>query len=382
MPWGTPIEQPMTAWIRQNHAKLQFGLRMTFAALLTYAIGEALELSQIYWAVLSAVVVIQGSAGGSLKTGIDRLVGTVGGAVWGAIIAVLIPHTSHAALGAALLLAIAPLAVVTGYKPSYRVAPITAIIVLMGGSLLQTDPVTSAISRVFEISLGSAIAILVAFFILPARAHRLLARSASATVSAMAELTGMLAAHPCSAANAGQFLPALNRIRTLIAQSETRAEEAKVERANHLSGAPDPEPLARTLRRLRHDLAMMVRALSLPLAKPARDRVEQPLEALFGALGLWLNAAAKALREGTRAPSLDAFHAAIEAYKAAIAGGGQEALRYEAGSNDTERVFALLFLFEQMQQNLEDLAARTNELGGQEAVTGAAALTQPASSGG
>jgi uncharacterized membrane protein YccC len=367
----------MTAWLRQNRAKLQFGLRMTFAALLTYAIGEVLALSQIYWAVLSAVVVIQGSAGGSLKTGIDRLVGTVGGAVWGAIIAVLIPHTSHAALGAALLLAIAPLAVVTGFRPPYRVAPITAIIVLMGGSLQQTDPVTSAVSRVFEISLGSAIAILVAFFIVPARAHRLLARAASATVSAMAGLAATLAAHPCSAANAGQFLPALNRIRALIAQTETRAEEAKVERSNYLTGAPDPEPLARTLRRLRHDLAMVVRVLSLPLAQPARDRVERALEALFGALAEWLTGAAKALRDGARAPGLDALHAAAETYKGAIAGGGQEALRYEAGSNETARVFALLFLFEQMQQNLEDLAARTNELAGKPEVSSGLAMAEP-----
>jgi uncharacterized membrane protein YccC len=368
----------MTAWLRQNQAKLQFGLRMTFAALLTYAIGEALALSQVYWAVLSAVIVSQGSAGGSLKAGIDRLVGTVGGSIWGAIIAILISHTSPAALGAALLLAIAPLAVVTGFRPPYRVAPITAIIVLMGGALQQTDPVTSAIARVFEISLGSAIAILVAFFILPARAHRLLARTASATVSAMADLAAILAAHPCSATNAGQFLPAISRIRTLIAQTESRAEEAKVERSNHLTDAPDPEPLARTLRRLRHDLTMVVRALSSPLAPPARDRVEPALEALFGALGGWLTVDAKALREGAPAPSLDAVHAAAEAYKAVIAGGGQEALRYETGSNDTERVFALLFLFEQTQQNLEDLAARTNELAGKRDVFTASSLTQPA----
>jgi uncharacterized membrane protein YccC len=369
----------MKAWLRQNQARLQFGLRMTFAALLTYAIGEALALSQIYWAVLSAVVVMQGSAGGSLKAGIDRLVGTVGGAIWGAIIAILIPHTSPAPLGLALLLAIAPLAVMTGFRPPYRVAPITAIIVLMGGSLLQTDPVTSAISRVFEISLGSAIAILVAFFIVPARAHRLLARSASAVVSAMADLVATLAASPCSGANAGQFMPAISRIRALIAQTETRAEEAKVERSNYLTGAPDPEPLARTLRRLRHDLTMMVRALSLPLSQPARGRVEPALEALFGTLGGWLTAAAKALTEGVRAPSLDILRAAVETYKAAVASGGQEALRYETGSNDTERVFALLFLFEQIQQNLEDLAARTNELAGKLDVSSAPAEARPAS---
>ncbi len=352
----------MKAWLRLHQAKLQFGLRMTVAALTTYAVGEALGLAQSYWAVLSSVVVIQGSVGGSLKAGIDRLAGTIGGSVWGAAISILVPHDSPLQLGIALLLAIGPLAVVTGFRPAYRVAPITAIIVLMGGPLLQANPAYSAASRVLEISIGSAIAVAVAFLIVPARAHRLLARSAGAAVSAMAGVAGMLAAAPCTATNAGSLLSALNRIRTLIAQTETRAEEAKVERANHLTDAPDPEPLARTLRRLRHDLAMIVRALAAPLSQPLRERVEPSLEALLRALEAWLTAVAKALIERNPAPDIGAVHEAAEAYKTAVAGAGQEALKYEAGADGTERVFALLFLFEQIQLNLTDLAARTNEL--------------------
>src|SRR5262249_25691550 len=109
-----------------------------------------------------------------------------------------------------------------------------------------------------------------------------------------------------------------------------------------------------------------------------RDRVEPALEAMFGALGCWLTAVATALLERARAPDLGDLHSAAEAYKAAVAGGGQEALRYEAGSNDTERVFALLFLFEQMQQNLEDLAARTNELAGKPKISSGPVMAQPA----
>jgi uncharacterized membrane protein YccC len=353
----------MKAWLRQNRAKLQFGLRMTLAAIAAYAAGEALELAQTYWAVLSAVMVMQGSVGGSLKAGIDRLAGTAGGAVWGAAVAILVPHESASALGAALLLAVAPLAAVTAFWPAYRVAPITAIIVVMGGQLVQADPVSSAISRVFEIALGSVIAILVAFFILPARAHRLLVTSASAAASEMAGMASMLARAPGSGANGAALLQILLRIKDLIAQTETRAGEAKVERSNHLSDAPDPEPLARTLRRLRHDFAMAVRALGSPLQEAIRTRVEAPLEAVFAALSDWLEAVSKALAAGEYPPPLDLFAAAVEDYKAAVASPEKEALTY-AGTGETERVFALLFLFEQMLQNLHDLAARTAELAG------------------
>jgi hypothetical protein len=124
---------------------------------------------------------------------------------------------------------------------------------------------------------------------------------------------------------------------------------------------------------------MAVRALSSPLSQPAQDRAGPALEAVFGALSSWLSATAQALRDGACAPGLEAVHAAAQAYKAAVAGGAQEALRYETGSNDTERLFALLFMFEQMQQNLKDLAARTNEFAGEPGVSSTAGLAGSAS---
>lgn len=333
---------------------------MTLAAFLSYALGEALGLAQSYWAVLSAVIVMQGSVGGSLKAGVNRLIGTVGGAIWGSFVSIAIPHDTTAALAAALVAAIAPLAVATGFRPDYRVAPITAIIVLMSTAASKTDPLIPALSRVLEIGLGSAIAIAVALFILPARAHRLLARSAGAAVSAMADMASILSVSPGAGIGAQSLLKVQARLRAAIAQAETRAGEAKVERSNRLSAGPDPEPLVRTLRRLRHDLAMLARALSAPLSPPARERLEAPLAALAGSLSTWLAAAAKALAAGQTAPPLSAVHAAAEGYKAAVE--GQSTLTYEAGSGDIRRVFALLFLLEQMLHNLQDLSDRTAEL--------------------
>jgi uncharacterized membrane protein YccC len=354
----------MKAWLRQNQAKLQFGLRMTLAALASYAVGHALGFAQVYWAVLSAVMVIQGSVGGSLKAGINRLIGTIGGAIWGAIVAILVPHHDPKGFGIALLIAVAPLAIMTGFRPDYRVAPITAIIVLLGTPLLQSDPVDSAISRVFEISLGSAIAIAVAFFIWPARAHGLLARAASAASLAMAGMASQLAHAAGTGGGAEELMKSLNRIRTLVAQTEARADEAKVERANHLAGGPDPEPLARTMRRLRHDLAMLARALGTPFAEFTKAFAAKPLEEVLLSISAWLEAVSSALAAGEGPPDLDSVHAAVETYKSAVSAAGHGELTYETASSDTQRVFALLFLFDQMLQNLHDLSDRTAELAG------------------
>lgn len=354
----------MTAWLAKNQVRLQFALRMTFAALASYGLGEVIGLAQTYWAVLSSVIVIQASVGGSLRACINRLIGTVGGAFWGAGVALLIPHNTTAALAAALFAAVAPLAILTGFRPDYRVAPVTAIIVQMAPSLMQSDPVTSAVSRVFEISLGSAVAIAVAYFILPARAHQLLARSATGVLTAMAEMVSLFAAHPCSGTKAAELLKVQNRIRTGIGQTETCASEAGVERSNRLSAGPDPEPLARTLRRLRHDLAMIARALETPFSEQVRQHIEAPLRALFSALGAWLAADSQALAAGKPSPNLEAVKAAMEDYKKAVAGNGQDGLSYQAGNKDMVRAFTLLFTFEQTLQNLQDLADRTSEFVG------------------
>ena len=54
---------------------------MTVAGLLTFGLGELLGVQQVYWAVLTAVIVMQASVGGSIKATLDRLLGTIAGAV-------------------------------------------------------------------------------------------------------------------------------------------------------------------------------------------------------------------------------------------------------------------------------------------------------------
>src|ERR1700757_1743763 len=56
---------------------------MTVAGLLAYLLAEMFALPQGYWAVFSAIIVIQASVGGSVKATIDRVIGTIGGAVAG-----------------------------------------------------------------------------------------------------------------------------------------------------------------------------------------------------------------------------------------------------------------------------------------------------------
>jgi len=83
-------------------------------------------------AVLTAVVVTQMSVGGSLKATIEYLIGTLGGAIYAGVIAVLIPPVNEISLLIALAMTVAPLALLAAINVNFRVAPFTAVIVAWG----------------------------------------------------------------------------------------------------------------------------------------------------------------------------------------------------------------------------------------------------------
>ena len=62
--------------MERRGGELRLALRTTLAGLITFALAELLNLPQGYWAVLTSVIIMQGSVGGSLKAGIDRLIGS------------------------------------------------------------------------------------------------------------------------------------------------------------------------------------------------------------------------------------------------------------------------------------------------------------------
>src|SRR6201996_6280020 len=161
----------LSALLRSRKTQLALALRVTVAAVGAYAFATALHLMLPLWAVLTSLIVTQMSVGRSLKTTRDYLLGTVGGAIYGAAIAVLIPHSGEAGLLALLVLAIAPLAFIAAINPSLNAATVTAVIVLLVPTMSHGNPLDSAIDRVLEVLVGAVCGLLASFFVLPSRAH-------------------------------------------------------------------------------------------------------------------------------------------------------------------------------------------------------------------
>ena len=60
-------------------------------------------------------------------------------------------------LSLALVIAVAPLAWLTTFSPGFRIAPITAILVLLSSMGITMGPVDFAVERLLEIGLGCAV---------------------------------------------------------------------------------------------------------------------------------------------------------------------------------------------------------------------------------
>lgn len=346
-------------------AELKLALRVTIAGTLAYAVTKIFDLPQGYWAVITAVVVMQASVGGSLKAAIERFSGTLAGAVYGGLVAAFVPHSSPLSLGAAIVTALFPLALLAAVKPAFRVAPITSLIMLLPPTGQAIGPLASAFDRVLEITLGNIVGVVVSLFILPARAHNLMTEAAAKVVSLNAALFSVfieeLTAGPKSRSALQKLHP---QIRSALKKAEAAAEEAARERKSHLTEAPDPEPLIRTLYRVRHDLVMIGRAASSPLPAPVRERLNPSLTALHEAAHRLLRDLAQALQNRKTPPASDAFEEALSTFSNEAEALRSDSVIHELPGKAFGQIFALGFALEQFRQDLGDLLARTQELAG------------------
>jgi uncharacterized membrane protein YccC len=357
-------EPPHPGWrdrLWRSRAELRLGARMTVAALLSYAVGEALGLVESYWAVLTAIIVMQANVGGSLKAMTERLLGTIGGSIWGLVVILTLPHKDPLTTGLALLVVLTPLAVLAAFRPGLRVAPVTGAVILLSALASQSGPIYAAGNRVLEIALGCVLSFLVSLALLPARAHLQLAELGGKALDLMADELLILSAMVRGQGEGEALEPLRVRLRGLFTKLDAVGEEALRERSSHLSDGPDPRPFLRTLRRLRNDLVILSRAAVLPVPPEALPALDAPIDRASDALAALLRGVGEALQRHAPPPASDAALSAVERYAQALAalrkGGTLRPLTDEA----IARLFSLSFAFDQLRQNMIDLAGRCGE---------------------
>ncbi len=165
---------------------LKHAARTAVATVATLLLVEALGLPQGYWAVITAVIVMQANLGGSIRAGWSRLAGTAVGAIFG-ILAAMALGQGWLAVGLAVFATITICTLVPHLRDSARVAGITAVIVILAGHPGEA-PAWLGLFRFIEISVGIVTALVISTVVFPSRAREALDRGLARTFEDLASL--------------------------------------------------------------------------------------------------------------------------------------------------------------------------------------------------
>ncbi len=327
--------------------------------MLAYAIATALGLPQGFWAVLTTIIISQNSVGGSLKAALERLVGSLCGALVGAIAAILLPSHAPLPVGVALVVAIAPLALLTAFSPGFRVAPVTAIIVLLSTGAATMGPLGFALDRVLEIALGTVIGLAVSLLVAPARAHAQVREAASQATTLLAEIMAALA--PAVRTGAPDLGTLPTRVQAALNRLDMAVEEAARERRSRLSDDAGCEPLFRTLRRLRQDILGFNRMLNTAWPDQVQAVLAAPWSVLAAAIEATLRSLARDLMRRRAPEDAAALRTGMADFNAAIDAVRRDGLTRDLPADAVGRILGSVFLADQLHRDLEDLVARVRE---------------------
>lgn len=138
-------------------AVLSHSVRTAIAAMASFLIARLLRLPEAYWAPITTLVITQSSIGTALAVSWQRFVGTILGALVGAVVAayfrpqVLVFGVSVLILGLLCLL-------VHSDRSAYRFAGVTLAIIFL---IPRTNPPWQiALHRFAEVSIGIGVALL------------------------------------------------------------------------------------------------------------------------------------------------------------------------------------------------------------------------------
>ncbi len=340
----------------ERKAQWRYCLRLTVAGVAAFALAQFANFPlHGLWAVLTAVVVTQISVGGSLRATAEYVIGTLGGAIYATAVALIVPHETNVQLAIALAISIAPLALLASLDVRFRVAPFTAVLVLFVSNWFHQDPLESGALRIVEVLIGGLTAIVVAIVILPERAHARAIEAAAGILERFADLLPMLFKGFTQQIDVEAMYAKQDELGAAVFHFQEVASEVKEERLTAFVDELDDAALGRTLLRLRHDLVILGRAATEPLPPDFAKRLCVPLDQIAHHVVVHFRDCADALRRRVAVSSPQAIAAAYDAYAQEFAALRAEGLARSLSVPDLERVFALGFALEQLNNDLSDL---------------------------
>ncbi len=290
--------------------QMRQAVKTALAAVIAYLATTLLRLPEGQWAVISVVVVSQAHLGGSLRAGRARILGTAVGASLG-VAAISAFGSSLGGLVLAIGLAIGLCAYLLHVHDSFRMAGLTAVIVLAGGH--YDNPLLYGFTRFLEISIGVGVALGVSYLLWPARAGSSLKRGVAEALRLEARFLQALANSrfptDCDPKNERATRAALDQAR---AANRALLDQAR----NEPSGLTREENLVVSLynftERIAEHLMAMEYAVHFRQLDPLHGQVFEAIDDLWRNCAATMRALADAIDRDALPPPLDPLRLAAQ----------------------------------------------------------------------
>ncbi|MGJ7510144.1 FUSC family protein [Variovorax sp. GT1P44] len=289
--------------------KRHHGLQLMAAVVLAYAASRLIGLPEQFWAVMSTLIVMRPSSGGTLDAGWDRARGTMIGVLSG-LLGAWLQHAGVDVIASTLAI-VAMLSFASAASPALRSAPIAALIVLGAGHLAGHSAMQAAELRVIQIAIGIGVAMAVALVSSRYRAPARFNKGCAALLHRMARQVQLSGAHgktgDADAEKAAAALRgALDRLSVLAGSADRES------RLFRRKGASIDERLhqrtAALVRRIVQDTSVLNRVLRVQPAQDAATAASLALSSVADALAGLGQPDLRSLREAGEPASASASH--------------------------------------------------------------------------
>lgn len=210
----------------------RYATRTTVAVLLTWLTLRTFGMRDPLWALYSVIVVSEPHVGGAIRLGMERAFATLVGAATGLLAFCVFGH-ELLALAAAVFSVIVLAAYALHLPGNWKIAPLTAALVVGTALLAQTTSWSAAlwpaIMRLLEVLYGILVAVLVGRWVLPDQALPHLQQALADNLGRCQRFYQHLACNLLGEAVSPNFEPEKRAIRQAIAQLHHLTVESRQE---------------------------------------------------------------------------------------------------------------------------------------------------------
>ena len=285
-------------------------------------------------------------------------IGRVAGAIIGAVIGVawLFVGGAESLLmtGGGIVIAGAATAYLAGLKPTLRYGSVTsAIIILHPGA----DPLMRTWHYAAAIGLGAAVGALTSAFVFPWKARFGVREQLGKAVQRCGDLL-QRCLNGVIGREAGELDPVHRDVRRSLEDARAAAAPSRNERFRRAPDELDPVAFIRAVERLWHAIIIIDRTDSSALPEGPRRELTPHLDAVTRECCAYLSHLGEAIASGNRPNAPAVMQQQLEAMQGALANIRDREPMKALPAREAERVFTLAFAFDQLNQNIAELASR------------------------